>query len=73
MTIRIPEKIPPHLQRLAQKLDTQIRTLQSGGNTTSVFDQDEQRALQTLGTEKYLAYLTRTRQELGQPDGASEE
>ncbi|MBI2996057.1 MAG: hypothetical protein HYY52_05060 [Candidatus Melainabacteria bacterium] len=73
MTLRISEKVPPHLQRLAQRLDVQIKTLEAGGDTKSVFDQDEQRALQTLGTEKYLAYLTRTRKGLGQLESLSEE
>ena len=73
MTVRIPENIPPHLHKLAERLDIQIKSLESRGTLQAVFDKDEQRELQILGYEDYLAYLKRTRQELGQPDGLSEE
>ena len=63
------ERIPPHKLELAQMLDDQIKTLESGDKIQSVFDNDELVELQTLGKEKYLAYLKRTRQQLGQPDG----
>ena len=73
MTIRIQENIPPHLIELAQRLDVQIQTLEEGRDTKSVFNTREQRGIQILGPEAYLAYLKRTRQELGQPDSLSEE
>lgn len=73
MTMRIPERIPPHLQRLAKMLDRQIEVLEQGGRAESVFDKGQLRELQTLGREEYLSYLKRTRHQLGQPDGLSEE
>ncbi len=67
------ERIPQHKLGLAQMLDDQIKVLESGSDTNPVFDNDELVELQTLGKEKYLAYLKRTRQQLGQPDSLSEE
>ena len=55
MTVRIPENIPPHLHKLAERLDIQIKSLESRGTLQAVFDKDEQRELQILGYEDYLA------------------
>ncbi|GEM_PF-5792287 len=73
MTLRIPERIPPHELGLAKLLDQQIAALQRGDKSESVFDNDDLKIMKTLGTEKYLACLTRMRHNLGQPDGLSEE
>ena len=73
MSLTIPERIPPHKLGLAKMLDRQIGVLEQGGKVESVFDKGQLRELETLGREEYLAYLKRTRQQLGQPDGLSEE
>lgn len=69
MTLRIPERIPSHELKLAQMLDRQIKALETGSDTKSVFNKGQLRELETLGSEEYLAYLKATRQKLGQPDG----
>lgn len=70
---KVEEKIPAHKIGLAKMLDQQILILEQGGNLDSVFDKDEQKEIKILGNADYLAYLKRTRQQLGQPDSPSEE
>ena len=73
MTLRVERELTGVELRIAQKLDRQIATLESGSDLGPVFDKGELRELQLLGQEDYLAYLKRTRLSLGQPESLSEE
>jgi hypothetical protein len=71
MSLTIPERIPPHKLELAQLLDRQIKVLETGGDTKSVFDADDLEGIRRLGHAKYLAHLKEMRLKLGQPEDLS--
>ena len=73
MTLRIPENIPPHLKKLAKKLDTQIQALGRGEPPELVLDKDDMTILRRRGKDNYITHLKKIRMSLGQPESLSEE
>lgn len=69
--MRIEEKIPQHLVKLAQKLDQQIMSLERGEPPESVLDKDDITILKRHGLDSYIAHLREMRLSLSQPEDLS--